>query len=51
LAEFIKEHFTSASAEQKGKIKKVMDEYGVKSLKDTDETPTQAFREIAAVLK
>jgi ABC-type oligopeptide transport system ATPase subunit len=51
LAEFIKEHFTGASAEQKTTIKGIMDEYGVKSLKDTDETPTQAFREIAAILK
>jgi hypothetical protein len=51
LAEFIKDHFTGASAEQKEKIKGIMAEYGIKSLKDTEETPTQAFREIAAVLK
>lgn len=51
LADFIKDHFASASAEQKEKIKGIMGEYGIKSLKDTEETPTQAFREIAAVLK
>jgi ABC-type oligopeptide transport system ATPase subunit len=51
LADFIKEHFTSASARQKEKIKEIMEAYGIKSLKDTEETPTQAFREIAEVLK
>jgi ABC-type oligopeptide transport system ATPase subunit len=51
LAEVIKGKFIEATSEQKTKIKEIMDEYGVKSLKDTEETPTQAFREIAAVLK
>jgi hypothetical protein len=51
LAEVIKGKFVDATTEQKTKIKEIMDKYGVKSLKDTDETPTQAFREIAAVLK
>jgi hypothetical protein len=51
LADFIKNHFTSATEQQKVKIKEIMAEYGVKSLKDTEETPTQAFREIAEVLK
>jgi Spy/CpxP family protein refolding chaperone len=51
LAEVIKGKFVDATTEQKTKIKEIMDKYGVKSLKDTEETPTQAFREIAAVLK
>ncbi|MGG2091335.1 AAA family ATPase [Bacillus sp. S13(2024)] len=51
LADFIKEHFTSASSEIKEQIKGIMSEYGIKSLKDTEETPTQAFREIAELLK
>jgi hypothetical protein len=51
LADVIKGKFVDATTEQKTKIKEIMDKYGVKSLKDTEETPTQAFREIAAVLK
>jgi hypothetical protein len=51
LADVIKGKFINATSDQKTKIKEIMDEYGVKSLKDTEETPTQAFREIAAVLK
>jgi ABC-type oligopeptide transport system ATPase subunit len=51
LADFIKDHFTDASPETKENIKEIMTNYGIKSLKDTEETPTQAFREIAEVLK
>jgi ABC-type oligopeptide transport system ATPase subunit len=51
LADFIKDHFAGATDDQKEQIKKIMAEYGIKSLKDTEETPTQAFREIAAALK
>lgn len=51
LAESIKSKFTSASAEVIEQIKGIMAEYGIKSLKDTEETPTQAFREIAKLLK
>lgn len=51
LAEFIKGEFTSAATEVKVKIKEVMEEYGLKSLKDTEETPTEAFRKIAELLK
>jgi hypothetical protein len=51
LAEFIKDHFSSASTESKGHIKEIMAEYGIKSLANTEETPTLAFREIAEVLK
>jgi hypothetical protein len=51
LASIIKEHFGNSTAEQKEQIKGIMTVYGIKSLKDTEETPTQAFREIAEVLK
>jgi flagellar motor component MotA len=51
LADFIKDHFTNASDETKVHIKQIMAEYEIKSLKDTEDTPTQAFREIAEVLK
>jgi ABC-type oligopeptide transport system ATPase subunit len=51
LADFIKDHFTTAPAEVKVHIKEIMTKYGLKSLKDTEETPTQAFREIAELLK
>jgi hypothetical protein len=51
LADFIKDHFTDATTEKKVKIKEIMAEYGVKSLKDTEETPTQALREIVETLK
>jgi hypothetical protein len=51
LAEFIKDHFGDSTSEQKASIKQIMAEYELKSLKDTEETPTQAFREIAEVLK
>lgn len=50
LADEIKSKFVDASDETKASIKKVMDTYGVKSLKDTDSTPTIAFKEIAALL-
>jgi hypothetical protein len=50
LTDFIKSQFSEASDEIKGKIKEVMSEYGVKSLKDTEETPTEALRKIAELL-
>jgi hypothetical protein len=51
LAEEIKSKFTDAANEVKVKIKEVMDEYGIASLKDTSETPTEALRKIADLLK
>ena len=50
LADLIKDKFPEASAEVKAGIKKVMDQFEIKSLKDTEETPTEAFRKIADLL-
>lgn len=50
LADEIKSKFGDSSDETKAAIKVVMGKYGLKSLKDTDSTPTIAFKEIAALL-
>lgn len=51
LTEVIKSKFSVASDEIKEQVKDVMVEYGIKSLKDTDETPTEALQKIADLLK
>jgi GTPase SAR1 family protein len=51
LAEAIKANFPNASADTKEQVKAIMSEYGIKSLKDTDETPTEALVKIAELLK
>jgi hypothetical protein len=51
LAGLIKSKFTDASDETKEKIKEIMGEYNVTSLKDTEETPTEALQKIADLLK
>jgi hypothetical protein len=50
LTEFIKSKFVDAADEVKVKIKAVMDEHGVKSLVETQSTPTAVFKEIAELL-
>lgn len=50
LAETIRNKFTDASQEAKVTVKEVMEEYGISSLKETDETPTEALRKIVEVL-
>jgi hypothetical protein len=51
LTEEIRTGFGSASDDTKVKVKEVMAKYGITSLKDTDETPTEALRQIAKLLK
>lgn len=51
LADFIRDHFSEASDKTKIDIKGIMTEYEIKSLANIEETPTQAFREIAEKLK
>lgn len=50
LAEVIRTKFTAADNDTKVKIKEVMSEYNIASLKDTDETPTEALQKIADLL-
>jgi hypothetical protein len=51
LTEVIKNKFSEATDEAKEKAKEVMVEYGIKSFKDTDETPTIALQTIVDILK
>jgi hypothetical protein len=50
LTELIKSKFTKAPADVKVKIKEVMTEYKIESLKETEETPTEALQKIADLL-
>lgn len=51
LTEVIKNKFGNASDDVKVKIKEIMNEFGFTSLKDTEETPTVALRNIVNLLK
>jgi len=50
LLEEIRSKFPDASDDVKVKVKEIMTEYEVTSLKDADETPTEALRKIVEVL-
>ncbi|NUJ16775.1 AAA family ATPase [Bacillus glycinifermentans] len=50
LTEKIKTLFATATEEGKEKMKKIMEEYGIKDFKGIDTTPTEAFKKIVNVL-
>lgn len=50
LIQEIKDKFPKATTDVKEKIKKVMEEFNMESLKDVEETPTEALRKIVGLL-